>query len=262
MSYRHDARNALDYAKQELASGEKHRFRYAALELRMAFEALIYERAGNYTEELSNEKLSTWQPGKLLSLLLEIDPSADKNCGLSVGIEEEYGKPAKEMTYMGEERVIKLSEIKKYYDRLGSYLHTLTSDQVAEGKGADLEKIFSRCNEIVAILEQVLASPIFNLNMKIASSMDCIKCGAKIVRRLPPESETVVAKCIKCSASYSVTDLGNNKVEWRAHIQKLKCPSPSCDGTNEIWESDIKVGSEWECVICGVKNKLVLALAI
>lgn len=167
LNYRDVARKSLNRAKQELTSNEKHRFRYAALELRMAFEALIYERAGNYSEELPGEKLSTWQPGKLLSLLLEIDPSADKNRGLSVGIEEECGKPAKEMTYMGEERVIRLSEIKKYYDRLSSYLHTPTSDQVAEGKGADAEKILLRCNEIVAILEQVLASPIFNCNMKI-----------------------------------------------------------------------------------------------
>ncbi|MFQ5330172.1 MAG: hypothetical protein ACE5D4_09330, partial [Thermodesulfobacteriota bacterium] len=133
--------------------------------------------------------------------LLDIDPYADQSSSLSIGIEEEYGKPAKQMTSLGKDRVLGLGEIKKYYDRLGAYLHTQTIEQSLEGKGPTQDKIRTRCDEIRKIIGDVLASPVFNVDMKTTSSIPCQKCGTNIVRRIRSKSEPLVANCINCSAS-------------------------------------------------------------
>lgn len=52
MNYRSDARTHLTDAIEELAVGEDRRLKYAALELRMAMEAVTYDRALAYKDEL------------------------------------------------------------------------------------------------------------------------------------------------------------------------------------------------------------------
>lgn len=256
MDYRHIARKAIKQAKYELDSGEEHRLVYASLELRMALEALTYERASLYSSELSGKKLSTWQPRILLNILLEIDPYVDKSANISFGKQEEYGKPAKKMTSLGKERVLSLKEIKEYYDRLGSYLHTPTIEQLAEGKGSSPEKIRIRCGEIYNIIDEVLSSPIFNFNLKKTSTITCDKCANKIVRRIPPDSESLIAKCINCSASYTLK-VDRKQDIWIPNYQTIECFNPSCNSTFRFWENEIELGAKWSCKECKGINQIV-----
>ncbi len=53
MNYRNDARNSLKRAIAELAQADDERLKYAALELRMTMEALTYDRALAYKDELA-----------------------------------------------------------------------------------------------------------------------------------------------------------------------------------------------------------------
>jgi len=53
MNYRNDARNSLKRAKAELTQADDERLKYAALELRMTMEALTYDRALAYKDELA-----------------------------------------------------------------------------------------------------------------------------------------------------------------------------------------------------------------
>lgn len=257
MDYRSEARKSLARAKLELDSSNEHRLRYAALELRMALEALIYEKAGQYKEELCDKKLSTWQPKVLLDLLLEIDPYADKSTSLAVGIEEEYGKPAKQMTLLGKDRVLGLGEIKKYYARLGSYLHALTIDQSSEGKGPTPDKIRTSCGEIVKIIDEVLASPVFNVNIKTTSSITCQGCGEMIVRRIHSRHEPLTAKCIKCPASYTLIFQDDGATNWKPNILEIKCANTSCRFPINVWVSEIKIGTNWKCSECNGNNTIV-----
>lgn len=96
----------------------------AALRLRMAMEALTYERAAIYDDDLGPEQMKTWQPKRLMDRMLEIDPQADKAAMLSFGIEPSYGETPEKMTLLGTEHVLNLATLKKHYDALGSYLHT------------------------------------------------------------------------------------------------------------------------------------------
>ena len=129
--FRTQVRLAVARAKQQsdTASPSPEALLYAALDVRMAMEALTYERAQVYSEELPASVYETWQPRKLMRQLLDLDPNADQGGTLSIG-QEENGQPAKVMTIMGTEKVLSMAAIKRHYDALGSYLHTPTLAQI------------------------------------------------------------------------------------------------------------------------------------
>jgi hypothetical protein len=148
-NFRHEARQALERARVELGTGDDARLKCVALELRMAMEALTYDRAQAFAAELPPTEYDTWQPKKLLQLLLEINPLADKDSMLSFGVEEEYGVPTPVMQPLGSEKVLNLATLKRHYDALGNHLHMPTIKQIAAGKGPDAIKLRKRCEEIV-----------------------------------------------------------------------------------------------------------------
>lgn len=261
MDYRNEAIASIERAKYELDSKEDHRLRYAALELRMALDALIYAKAKLYEQDLSIEQIDkSWQPKKVLDLLLEIDPHADQGAHLKIGRQEEQGRPAKIMHSYGKERVLSLQEIKKYWPKLGSYLHTPTAHQLANSNGATPNKIRNRCNEVVEILDQVLASPIWNVGSIKSHKFICKNCSKEIIRRMPPIGVSVIAKCINCSATYNLTSVDDKQAKWEPRIEEIECANTSCNNLNKIWEKDTVLGSTWNCECCGINNEIVLAI--
>lgn len=258
--YRIAAKNALERAVKELEKKDNDRLRYAVLDLRMSLESLIYERACNYTEELSGKKLSTWQPKKLLEILLEIDPYADKSSSISIGEEVINGQAPDNMRYLGGERVIGLNEIKDYYDRLGSYLHAPTLEQLARTKYNALENIRIKCLEVAEIITLVLSSTITRSDFRVSSSLMCEECGVNIVRRMPHDSKKVIAFCINCNASYELTPIDNKKVEWKPLQQNVNCANPSCNQPFPIWKREFEVGTNWICPNCKGHNRFTLGV--
>ncbi|MBK9604912.1 MAG: hypothetical protein IPO58_00150 [Betaproteobacteria bacterium] len=97
-NFRQLARESLARTKAELAANDPHRLRYAALELRDAMEALTYDRALAFQDYIPPEEYKTWQPRKLMMLLLDIDSSIGMTSTISFGLEEEYGAPAPQRT--------------------------------------------------------------------------------------------------------------------------------------------------------------------
>ena len=258
--YRKLACSSLERAKSELTTGDDHRYRYAALELRMALESLIYEKAENYSEELCGKELETWQPRQLLKLLLEIVPFADKSYTLEMGEMTEDGQVPEKMTLLGNEKLVSLQELKKYYDRLGSYLHTPTASQLQNQTGPDSAKVLSRCSEVASIIEEVLASKIFNSNFRSLLRTSCLKCEAEIVRRVPIGQESFIAKCINCVATYDVCYDGNDLYTWRPRKSDVKCLRIDCGSPYSLWEGDSKIGNYWTCTACGGRNTICYGL--
>lgn len=133
MNYRHESRQALKRARTALESNDAENLKYVALELRMAMESLTYDRAKAYKDEFPPDEYETWQPRKVMAVLLEIDATADKDSTLSYGIEETPGQPASQMTMLGTETVLNMETLRKHYDALGSFLHVPTLKQTKSG---------------------------------------------------------------------------------------------------------------------------------
>ncbi|MEI3807599.1 hypothetical protein V6R85_24055 [Agrobacterium sp. CCNWLW32] len=259
INYRNQAREYLKRAKAELETEEDHRLRYAALDLRFAIEALTYDRAQAYKDELPSSEYETWQPRKLLALLLEIDPMADKGGSLAVGVEETEGEPAPEMVPFGSETVFDLRLLKKHYDAIGNFLHVPTLAQ-AEKAPPPPEKFRQRCVQVSEYVGKALASAVWNITLGSFATMECENCGAKIRRRMPHGQKTVSAACFECEATYTITDRGNGKVEWKMDMVDVRCGNPDCDKVIHILKKELKPGSHWVCEVCHGKNVIALAI--
>ena len=260
MSYRNDAQKNLERFEVEFQSGDNERLKYAALELRMAMEALTYDRAFAYKDEFPPTEYETWQPRKVMSVLLEIEPTADQNCSVAFGLQETYGVPAPVMQSLGAERVLSMAILRKHYDALGSYLHTQSMKKIRDGNLINFDKMRKRCQEIAVFIRDILSSPIFNVTVGNFSKWDCDECGKTIRKRLPFGQKEVDAECYHCVASYKLVDKGNGKIECHPNRHKVKCASDRCKKSLFFWQRDFDIGKTWECTECKGLNTFVLGV--
>lgn len=258
MDYRNNARLHHGAAKKELASGDDARLIYAALELRMSMEAITYDRALAFKDEFPPDEYQTWQPRKVMSVLLEIDQSADADRALAMGAEE-HGVAAPIMQSLGVERVLNLAALKKHYDALGSFLHIPSMKQSLEGKTVDNGRLRKRCEELEMLIGEVLSSPIFNVTLGDFATTTCFRCETLIRKRLRG-AEEVTAECFGCHATYSLTPTNDGQILWRPQGREVHCAADGCDGMVHLWDSDLQVGKHWKCAICGGRNALVLGI--
>ncbi|MBA6287596.1 hypothetical protein [Colwellia sp. MB3u-4] len=262
MTYRTIAIKSLERAKLELNNTDEHRIKYAALELRMTLESIIFDRAKLYKEELSELEFNQWQPKNLLQTLLDIDPIADKSEGFRMGEQETIGKPAKLITDLGVDRRLTLKEVKNYYNKLGNFLHTNTLEQIQANKYAPPAKMKLRCTELISILDEVLNSPIYNTRMKHTTRTQCVKCDKKIVRAIPDDFFNLEVKCPNCDAEYLITNGNNGFVTWTPQRKDVPCASNECSTISKFFNVELVTGTEWHCSGCGKRNRLSLGVIL
>lgn len=257
MNYRGIAREHLKRAGEQLDTRTDSTLKYAALELRMSMEAVTYDRAASFKEEFPTEEYDTWQPKKVMAVLLEIEPMADKDNTIAYGLEEDYGVPANKMNALGTEVVLNMGVLKKHYDALGSFLHILTIKSIKAGKKLDYDKLRKRCEEIRAYLVKVLSSPVFNSNLGFFASIECTECKDIIRKRIPQGEESIRVECSNCDASYKVSNSDANQSNWHPLQQEIECASRECTKKIVVWEREIRLGAKWTCPECEGENTVV-----
>lgn len=258
MNFRNQAKDALSKAKLEVESGDDSRLKYAALELRMALECLVYDTSKAYRDELCEDNFNKWQPKKLLEVMIEIDPAVDKNTEWRIGAQPSKGSPPSTMANLGVDRRLSLKEIKRFYDRFGFYLHTPTIKQLEEEKPFNYPKLAASCKDLISILEEVLSSTIYNTRMKSTSKIKCKKCNSTIVRNLHPGKVELVANCRNCGASYSVISASDGEILWKPRVTDFNCGGKGCNNIAKLFDVEIKEGAYWDCKICHGRNVICL----
>lgn len=259
-NFRNNAKKALTRAKKELESQEEERLKYAALELRLALEAITYDRLQGYHGEIPTRIYETWQPKRVLQFLLQLDPYADRSSILSIGTEDSPGVPATDLKPNGEETVLNLKNLKEHYDALGSFLHMATIRKIEKGFHTNYQAIRGRCEVIINILDTVFRSPIWNVRFRYLTKINCLKCGALIAKNMHPGSPPLEAECLECGVTYSVKDIGDETPQWKPKRKEIMCPEKDCNSTIWIWEKDLKRGTCWTCVDC--RNNFILDLRL
>ncbi|MEP0174412.1 MAG: hypothetical protein ABJD02_17405 [Paraglaciecola sp.] len=260
INYRNLARKHLKHANERLAGGADQSLKYAALDLRMAMEALTYDRVAAYKGEFPPSEYETWQPRKIMMVLLEIDPMADKDSSIALGLEEKYGVPTPKMTSLGTEKVLGLKTLKKHYDALGSYLHIQSLKSARSGKDINYEKIRGRCEYIAKYVSEALSSPVFNCTIGMFANLECIECSKPIRKRIPSGKDSVTAECFECGATYTITNESEGKSKWSPHQHEIECANKNCDHKIVVWNHELELGRQWECPVCKGKNTFVLAI--
>jgi len=85
-----------------------------------------------------------------MTVLLDIDSTADSDTTYAIGLEKEYGVRPEKLNALGTEMILNMATIRKHYDALGSYIHVPTLKQVRSSKAHDFNKIRLRCEEIAS----------------------------------------------------------------------------------------------------------------
>ena len=98
--------------------------------------------------------------------------------------------------------------------------------QRKDGAKVDPLKFRRRCDVIAAYLTDVLASPVWNATIGIFASLDCMKCGHPVRKRMPHGTAKVDATCFECGATYKVTDAGQGKAHFEPDQVEVKCANP------------------------------------
>lgn len=262
MNYRQTAGTLGQAAKMLLSGGAEDDVLLAALKLRMAMESITYDRSRGFAEELGPEAMKTWQPKKLMERMLEVDPQADTDATLAFGEEPSPGETPASMTFLGTDHVLNLRTLKKHYDALGSYLHTPTLAQIEQGKSHDIAKLGRRCSQIVQALETALSSKVWNSTLAIRGEIECSECGAVVRRRLPKDMNERLVQCWSCAASYTMTEIEDQKVRFEPRQMRVTCPVKDCGGESYIWERNVERGNSWTCHDCGSGLTFALGIAI
>ncbi|TCP16702.1 hypothetical protein EV674_1163 [Simplicispira metamorpha] len=259
--FRNDAQVALQRAKAEMASGEDHRLRYAALELRIALEALTYDRAQLYAEEIPPSEFHTWQPGKLLKILIEIEPLVNQNSVIRYKKEATSTSQEGDWKTLGHDTVIPMKTVHKHHNALGSMLHMATMKQLLDMKALDAAQTRTKCKAVVADLEAALASNV-RANLGNFGIFECLKCGANVRKRLSADRSPIEAVCygkqseVGCGAKYTLAVVGDRDFEATPHRSLFSCLTQGCDHEFSVWRSEVQEDASWVCPKCATEIRV------
>lgn len=261
-NFRSQAHEALKRARAELDAERDERLRYAALELRLCIEAITYDRAQAFIEELPREEYKTWQPNKLMEVLIEIEPMAGSSGRVRFRRETAPGEPEAPWQDLGEDRVFGLRDIKRSYSKLGNFLHYPTLDKLQTG-GTKPETMKRGCLEIANSLEHVLSAPLHNFNLKNLITFECIECGSKVRKRFLPGDRKVAAKCFNCRAEYALQNEADGqpyKVTRKTTL--IECMTAQCAHSFDAPVEEVRPGVKWNCPVCKNTYGFVLGVAL
>lgn len=257
--FRQDALDALERARSELDAASVHRLRYAALELRLAIEALVYDRAHSYGEDFPELEYAAWQPQKILKALIALDPNAQRDLTLYISSD---GTPNGEKVEVGTDKRLRLKDIEKRYNQLGNFVHseTIKSKRVGNSKRAD--EIRDRLEQVHVFLTERTNADIVNLRGGRVLSNQCGRAGCHMNVRCFASlgAEVIDAKCLDCRAEYTVT-MDADGCSWIANKQRWNCGSRDCGAENELWSEDVGHNKVWKCESCGYENRFYLLVA-
>ncbi len=263
--YRQIAREAVQRARALLTNIDSPSLHYAALECRFALEALTYDRAKAFKDDLPETEYSTWQPSKLMKVLFEIDPKILMTSTISFAPQADEGMPAPRGSgiLLGTDTPLTISDIKRRYDALGSYLHVPTIKQLAAGRTPEYGEVRAKCEEVLEIAEGVLRSKVWNCTLGHHGHLEkCMrkKCGRPIRVRFPIGEETVIVKCHNehCPATYEVTAGEGSVSVWKPIFHDFPCSSDGCDEKIRLWDSEVKEGEKWRCSKCNAQHEFAL----
>lgn len=265
-NYRNSARthaaNARNFLDAELSLES---VRYAALELRMALESLVYERATKYLGELHGASYKSWQPAKVFAEMLEVDPDVPQGTAtISFGLEERYGEPAKP-THAMVENSISTKDLNRHYHALGSFLHSPTIAQLDSGVVISAKAISARCQEALDVVEKALQSTAFNVDFRVTKNWDCKRCShtnSARVLTMQPGDERVV-KCTECGSPHKLECVKEDLWSIQPmYYQGVPCPAQSCNHQTPIWEDQSHHNSTFSCGACRTEIRLVLGVRL
>jgi hypothetical protein len=244
----------LENAKRLVARGDSDSLRYACLELRLCIEHICYERLAMHESELPLEVLSVWQPQRVISLLLECDPTNEHDTSLALALNDADGIPG-QFIHFGTQRAISKRFISAYYHRLSPMLHAPTVADQKAARPAIPEGLADSLVRTIAAVQPYIDEP-FLSNLGAFSHFACEECGSVNVHNVRALSEGKKFKCVgaSCEAHYIVTDTNSAVPLYRLSAFEWKCPA--CGVQQHIGHHRLFIGGVLKCISCAVRGSV------
>jgi hypothetical protein len=256
---RQEARECLARAKTVLAQNQIATTRHACLELRQAIEYLAYQQLEPYLNEVPDDAMRKWTPREVIAQMLEVDPQADKTSTIAMGIEDVPGEPSKDMKVLGEDRRFTLRWANRSHNALGNFLHAPTLHQLETGNVPDHSTMREKAEEIAAVIEHTLATPIFNVNFGNFYHISCV-CGRNFKRRagsFTPEAG-IVCPDVNCRTIWDLASEDGDEVRFKRRQTEYVCPG--CNEKRYLMSQQVKAGAIIVCD-CGARTEIALTLS-
>lgn len=254
INFRHRAREHFQAATDLMDKGDDSLLLPVALRMRMAIECLAYELLQSHQDEVDKGTMETWQPGRLIKELKEIDAGVERDHSISFGVEDVPGEKAKKMHSLGKDSRLTASWISKHWNALGSYLHEPTIKQHKAGKvfNSDIARV--KIAEVSDEIGRVLASSLFATNIKLNVSVTC-ECGFTIVRREELLRRSGQLVCASCKMLWGAEE---SEKGWQFVKLYYDFFCPECEAKNKFPAKELNNQTEFTCKEC--ETELVVML--
>lgn len=249
-----DKRACIERARKFLETPSPENLRYAALELRMCMEALTYEKLHFFSGAIPESVLSKWQPPQAVKAILEFEPMADRSFVIHAGVEEEYGKPAKNMQFVGQHKSLRLQWLRKHYNKVGNILHfPSTSTSVF----LSASRVKEYLDDVIADVEEALSGNILGGTLREVYVFECSECKSQVVCNKQTVAKTKKAICFnpQCGAEYfaEISEDGNSG--FRLMVTEFDCTN--CGALISVENRKLDIGMEFQCGSCNTRHRIV-----
>lgn len=253
LSQAFDKRACLTRAERLLEKNDDDLLRYVCLELRFCLEAIAYDKLRTYAKRLPDAVLNTWQPPQAIRALLEFEPLADQDFVLRFSPESELGVPTGEWVTLGTHRTLRLSWLRKSYNKLGHYLHVPMPG--AEGRTRSIGPSRSELEGIVAELKPAIESAV-DSSLAAVLDFECSVCHLAFFANIEAAKKRQKVMCLNpnCQAEFfpEFGDTGDVKL----HLMSSAFDCLSCGKPIHVENRKLEVGLEFLCPACGSRHQI------
>ena len=243
-------------ARRLLEADGDAELRYAALELRLAIESIVYEKLRLYAPRLPAAVLDKWQPPQAMKALVQLEPRASREFRLRIAEEPAVGVPGTDWHYLGEHRMFEPGWLRTNYTKLGSFLHAASPKHSAASLNGDPAKLRSTMLPILQEIERVMASQIDG-TLATVIEFQCAACDRPVFCNEEGARETGRATCLdaSCAAEHHAKFGDDGSVTFYLDATEFECVS--CKHPTPIENRKLAVGYEFNCEACKAAHVFV-----
>lgn len=219
-------------------------------------EAVTYQKLETYAKRLPKGVLAIWQPPQAVKALLELEPGADQDFQMMVAFESEPGVPTGKWMSLGNHKGLKVSWLRKRYNKIGNLLHVLSPPAESSPLQRDPKELRKYLDSVVAELEPVVAS---RIDSSLASLVEfqCSVCGEPVAANLEgvQKSHKAVYLNPSCGAEFYAIESEEGKILFRLIASNFRCMK--CEHETLLENRKLKIGTRFTCEKCRAEHELV-----
>lgn len=236
-------------ARRLLASGDDASLPYAALELRMAMEAIAYAKLRAYATRVPEEAFAKWQAPQAVKALLQFEPHANREKRVVLRSHDATGASGT-AALLGETRSFDLTWFRKSYNSLGSLLHQPSPTRASKAvEPASLEKVRATLTTILIEVERVAASTLEG-GMAEVVYFSCFGCQQRVWCNLEAVRASRRAVCLysSCSAVHTAELHDDGTISFLLDAVGTECPV--CQSVTYVERRHLNIGFGFSCDAC------------